>query len=355
MRILSVVGARPEFVQAGLLSNAIRKTHTEILVHTGQHYDYLMNEVFFRDLGLCAPEHNLGVGSASHAVQTGEIMIRMEQVLLQEKPDCVIVRGDTNSTLGAAIAAVKIGMPVVHVESGMRSHNRAMPEEINRILTDHLSNLLFCSTDSAVHNLSLEGIDVGVHCVGDVMCDAALYFAPFAAARSQVRERLGLRAKDYLLVTVHRSSNTDQIENLRQIFHALNQLKSQVVFPVHPRTQSVLKEANIEARTHIKLIEPVGYLEMLDLENGARKILTDSGGVQREAYYLGVPCITLRDETEWVETVEDGWNVLVGSDASRIVDAVECFEPSRGKPAGRYGDGHASEKIVEILGQEVKK
>ena len=355
MKIISVVGARPEFVQAALLSEAIRKQHTEMLVHTGQHYDYLMNDVFFRDLELRAPDYNLEVGSGSHARQTGDIMIRMEEVLLREKPDWVIVRGDTNSTLGAALAAAKLNVPVAHIEAGMRSFNRAMPEEINRVLADRLADLLFCATDTAARNLAQEGIVAGVHCVGDVMYDAAVHFAPLAAARSRGLEQLQFVPKEYLLVTVHRSANTDNRENLRRIFSALNQLAEPIVFPVHPRTRAVLNELQIETRAHIRLIEPVGYLDMFNLEKHARKILTDSGGVQREAYYLGVPCITLRDETEWVETIDDGWNVLVGTDINRIVNAVETFNPPTGKPSGRFGDGHASEKIVEILNQMEKR
>jgi UDP-N-acetylglucosamine 2-epimerase len=355
MKIISVVGARPEFVQAALLSKAIRKQHVEILVHTGQHYDYMMNDVFFRDLELSAPEQNLGVGSGSHAQQTGEIMIRFEQVLQRERPDWVIVRGDTNSTLGAALAAAKLGFPVAHIEAGMRSFNRAMPEEINRVLADRLSALLFCATETSVQNLAQEGIVAGVHYVGDVMFDAALHFSALAVAQSHVLEQARLIPGKYLLVTVHRSANTDNRENLRRIFSALDQLDEPIVFPVHPRTRGVLNELQIEPRPHVRLIEPVGYLDMLNLEKHARKILTDSGGVQREAYYLGVPCITLRDETEWVETIEDGWNVLVGADADRIVNAVHAFEPPTGKPSGRFGDGRASEKIVEILNVEAKR
>ncbi len=351
MKILSIVGARPEFVQAALLSEAIRRQHTEILVHTGQHYDYMMNDVFFRDLELRAPDYNLDVGSGSHARQTGEIMIRSEEVLLREKPDWVIVRGDTNSTLGAALAATKLQIPVAHIEAGMRSFNRAMPEEINRVLADRLADLLFCATETAVRNLAQEGIVSGVHCVGDVMYDAALRFAPIAAAQSRVLEQLQLVPQKYLLVTAHRSANTDNRENLRRICSALDQLREPVIFPVHPRTRAALKEAQIETRPHIRLIEPVGYLDMLNLEKHARRILTDSGGVQREAYYLGVPCVTLRDETEWVETIDDGWNVLVGTDVNRIVNAVETFDPPTDKPSGRFGDGHASEKIIEILGR----
>jgi len=282
-------------------------------------------------------------------------MIRMEDVLLREKPDWVIVRGDTNSTLGAALAAAKLNVSVAHIEAGMRSFNRAMPEEINRVLVDRLADLMFCATETAVRNLTQEGIVAGAHCVGDVMYDAALHFAPLAAARSRMLEQLELLAEGYLLVTVHRSVNTDNRENLRQILTALNQLVEPIVFPVHPRTHVALNEVEIEIRPHIRLIEPVGYLDMLNLEQHARKILTDSGGVQREAYYLGVPCITLRDETEWVETIDDGWNVLVGADVGRILNAVETFNPSTVQPSGRFGDGHASEKIVEILNQMESK
>jgi UDP-N-acetylglucosamine 2-epimerase len=257
--------------------------------------------------------------------------------------------------LGAALAATKLQIPVAHIEAGMRSFNRAMPEEINRVLADRLADLLFCATDTAARNLAQEGIVSGVYCVGDVMYDAALHFAPIAATRSCALEQLRLAPKKYLLATVHRSANTDNRENLQRIFCALDQLREPVVFPVHPRTRAALNEAQIETRSHIRLIEPVGYLDMLNLEKNARKILSDSGGVQREAYYLGVPCITLRNETEWVETVDDGWNVLVGTNVAQIVNAVETFEPPTNKPSGRFGDGHASEKIVEILNRMESK
>jgi len=276
-------------------------------------------------------------------------MIRMEDVLLREKPDWVIVRGDTNSTLGAALAAAKLNVPVAHIEAGMRSFNRAMPEEINRVLADRLADLLFCATETAVRNLAQEGIVAGVHCAGDVMYDAARHFAPLAVARSRVLEQLELVPKAYLLVTVHRSANTDNRENLRRILIALNQLAEPIVFPVHPRTRAVLNELQIEARPHLRLIEPIGYLDMLNLEQHARKILTDSGGVQREAYYLGVPCLTLRDETEWVETVETGWNVLTGTDAAAIAAAVERHTTPRGAHPTLYGDGHTAARIVRVL------
>jgi len=351
LKIATIVGARPQFIKAAPVSRWLRLHHREILVHTGQHYDYLLSEVFFRELGIPTPDYNLGVGSASHGRQTGEMLARLEEVLLQEKPDWVVVYGDTNSTLAGALAAAKLHIPVAHVEAGLRSYNRTMPEEINRVLTDHLSSLLFCPTDTAVRNLAREGINQGVHKVGDVMYDVALWGLEIAEQKSTILETLGVDPGNYLLVTIHRPGNTDDPRNLSAIVSALNDVAETVIFPAHPRTQKALKQWGLHPNSNVRLIEPVSYLDMLMLEKNARMILTDSGGVQKEAYILGVPCVTLREETEWVETVEAGWNILVGANRERIVEAVRNFQPT-GERLPLFGDGNASRRIVEILTQE---
>lgn len=350
MRVMSIVGARPEFVQAAPVSQALRRKHVEVLVHTGQHYDYQMSQVFFQDLAIPQPDYNLGVGSGSHGRQTAEMLAGLEDLMLKERPEWVIVRGDTNSTVAGALAAAKLGIPLAHVESGARSFDRTMPEEINRVVTDHVSDLLFCVAPSAVDNLAAEGLTRGVHYVGDVMYDAVLQYLPAARATSRIAAQLGLGLgpKSYFLATVHRAANTDDPERLARIVEGLNRIEGTVVFPVHPRTRKRLDQFGLSFRPNVRAIEPVGYLDMLALEAGARKILTDSGGVTREAYFVGVPCITLRAETEHVETVEHGWNVLVDADPSRIVAAARSFEPSGAQPSV-YGDGTAAEKIVNVL------
>lgn len=352
MKIISVVGARPQFIKAAQVSREIRKSHEEIIVHTGQHYDPPMSDLFFHELKIPRPDHNLGVGSGTHAEQTGQMVIGVEKVLMDEEPDLVLVYGDTNSTLAGGLAAVKVEVPLAHVEAGLRSFNNKMPEEINRVLVDRISHLLFCPTTTAVENLKNEGITDGVHLVGDVMYDAALHNKELAK-KSQMLDKLGLKEKEYLLVTVHRPSNTDSRESLEAIVEALISSGEEVVLPVHPRTLKFLKQFKLHAKLDeaIKLIEPVGYLDFTCLAMNAKKILTDSGGVQKEAYFHGVPCITLREETEWVETVDDGWNILVGANKSKILDAVRTFEPE-GERGESYGDGKASEKISGIISEE---
>jgi len=348
LKIVSVVGARPQFIKAAVVSRVLRGRHQEVLLHTGQHYDYEMSEVFFRELGLPRPDINLGVGSGSHACQTGEMLIGIEPVLLRERPAGVLVYGDTNSTLAGALAAAKLNLPVAHVEAGLRSFNRSMPEEINRIVADRLSRLLFCPTRTAVENLAREGIIAGVHLVGDVMYDLLLQSLPLAERTSTILERLGLQPGAYLLATVHRAGNTDVRENLAGILAGLEATGETVVLPLHPRTRHAMAGWGLAPAENVRLIEPVGYLDMLVLEKNARLILTDSGGVQKEAYWLGIPCLTLREETEWVETVEVGWNVLVGTAAERIAEAVQEFHP-RGERPALFGDGRAGELIACIL------
>ncbi len=350
MKIVSVVGARPQFIKAAPVSRVLRERHTEVLVHTGQHYDPLMSDVFFDQLGIPQPDYNLGIGSASHGRQTGEMLAAIEAVLMDERPDWVLVYGDTNSTLAGALAAAKLHVPVAHVEAGLRSFNRHMPEEINRVLTDHVAALLFCPTDTAVRNLAAEGLTRGVHNVGDVMYDAVLHNSRLAAAHSRILDTLGLEPGRYLLATVHRPRNTDQPGHLRAIAAAFGELGETVVFPVHPRTRRAIAAAGAEFGANVRLIEPVGYLDSLALLASARRLLTDSGGMQKEAYFLGVPCVTLRGETEWVETLAGGWNVLVGADRAKIVAAVRR-PPPVGQRGDHFGDGQASVKIVDILSQ----
>jgi UDP-GlcNAc3NAcA epimerase len=355
MKVVSVIGARPQFIKAAPVGQTLRAVdHTEVLVHTGQHYDDEMSAVFFRELEIPEPDYNLGVGSGLHGWQTGQMLIRIEEVLLAEKPDWVLVYGDTNSTLAGALAAVKLRAPLAHVEAGLRSFNREMPEEHNRVLTDHCSDLVFCPTQTAVDNLAREGITQGVHLVGDTMYDAVLQFAEIARQRSTILQDLGLKPKGYLVATVHRPYNTDVPENLRNILTAFLEIGEPIVFPVHPRTRRKIAELDgtfgLERATcNVRMIEPVGYLDMLVLEQNARLILTDSGGMQKEAYFFSVPCVTLRPETEWVETVEAGWNVVVGANRERIVGVVNGHVWSQNTPPLLFGDGHASQAIVQLL------
>ena len=350
MKVVTIVGARPQFIKCAPLSRELRKEHTEVLVHTGQHYDPEMSDVFFSELAIPEPDYHLGIGSGPHGKQTGEILARIEEVLLEERPDMVIVFGDTNSTLAGTLAAAKLHIPVAHVEAGLRSFDRTMPEEINRVVTDHLSDLLFCPTKTAVRNLAHEGITKGVFLVGDVMVDALLHNREVAARRSRVLERFGLSGHKYLVLTVHRPANTDNREHMESIMAALGDAEVPVLFPAHPRTRKVLTEYGSWKHLPANVIptEPLGYLDMLQAMAHADTILTDSGGVQKEAYLLGVPCITLRDTTEWVETVDDGWNVLVGADREKIGEAIRTFRP-RKERSMIFGEAGASGRIVAVL------
>jgi UDP-N-acetylglucosamine 2-epimerase len=349
VKVVTVVGARPQFIKAAALSRLLRQDHTEVLVHTGQHYDDNMSAVFFDELAIPTPEVSLGAGSGTHASQTGAMLIGLEQVLLAEKPDWTLVYGDTNSTLAGALAAAKLNLPVAHVEAGLRSFNRAMPEEINRVLTDHVSACLLCPSQTAVENLAAEGLRRGVHLVGDVMADAQAFAAKQARRRSEVLLTLGLQPREYLLSTVHRAENTDNAARLLAILTALARLDEPVILPIHPRTRAALDRCGFTTGPNIRLIDPVGYLDMVQLEQSARLILTDSGGIQKEAYWLGVPCVTLRDETEWVETVALGWNVLAGADPDRIVQCVRSLRPPTERPPLYGGDGRAAERCLRIL------
>jgi UDP-GlcNAc3NAcA epimerase len=373
MKVVTIVGARPQFIKAEAVTRAVQRYNKrcrsnrrlqEILIHTGQHYDYLMDKIFFEELDLPKPNYHLGVGSGSHGRQTGMMLERIEAVLVKEKPEVVVVYGDTNSTLAGALSAAKLNIPVAHVEAGLRSFNRTMPEEINRLLTDHLSTFLFCPTDQAVRNLLREGIKDGkgkiVKKVGDVMYDSILYYLKLSERKSTILKDLGFdtshesRVTSYYLATLHRAENTDDPKRLESILKALNEIgrNTPVVLPLHPRTKKMIETYHLFSEfKNIKFIEPVSYLNMLKLEKNAKAILTDSGGVQKEAYWLKVPCLTLREETEWVETIKSGWNVLVGIGVKRIVKEVSHTEKRRRYLKGNrvFGDGKASQKIVQIL------
>lgn len=345
--ILTVVGARPQFIKAAPVSQALRKARLdELLVHTGQHYDDNMSGIFFRDMGIPNPDINLNSGSGSHAYQTARMLTGLEDLMLMHRPDCVLVYGDTNSTLAGALAAVKLGIPVAHIEAGLRSYNRTMPEEHNRVLTDHSADLLFCPTQTAVDLLAREGLTDQVHFVGDTMYDALRQFSAVAREHSRILDTLNVTPGGYLLMTIHRPYNTDVPENMTAILNTLAECGETVIFPIHPRTHERLP--NVRLAPSVRLINPVGYLDMLWLEQNARKILTDSGGIQKEAYLLGVPCITLRPETEWGETLRDGWNILTSADPNRIAAALEAPRPKTA-PLPVFGDGHAAEQITAVL------
>ena len=358
MKIVTIVGARPQFIKAAAVSRVLRRAHTELLLHTGQHYDANMSGVFFDELDIPRPDFNLGVGSGTHARQTAQMLVGIEDVLLSQKPDAVLVYGDTNSTLAGALAAAKLGIPVAHVEAGLRSFNRAMPEELNRVTTDHLSKWLFCPTQTAVKNCTVEGISGAVN-VGDVMCDALRHYRETALAQYRGRETKNLRhilsnaggfEAGWYLATIHRAENTDGEARLAAILAGLEALPLPVVFPVHPRTKPLVQMlASARGYRNVHFVEPVGYLAMLALTAGARKVITDSGGLQKEAYLLEVPCVTVRPETEWVETLVGGWNVLAGARTEDIVQKVTRVAPDPARHPDYYGDGHAAERIAAAL------
>ena len=356
MKIVSVVGARPQFVKAAVVSRALqqRPEVQEVLLHTGQHYDKNMSQVFFEELEIPQPEYNLGIGGGTHGQNTGRMIEAIEAVLLQERPDWVLVYGDTDSTLAGALAAVKLHIPIAHVEAGLRSFNRRMPEEINRVLTDHAADLLFAPTQTAVANLQREGIPAKrIAMVGDVMYDAALYYATKAEQRSRILSALGLAPRGYILATVHRAENTDDPERLRTIVASLERVTRElpVVLPLHPRTRKALKTHNLWKDVQgVRLIDPVGYLDMVMLEKYARLIVTDSGGVQKEAFFHKVPCVTLRTETEWVELVESGWNIVIApTDEHLLCQTILSRLNAKGSNTALYGDGYAVEKILQRL------
>jgi UDP-GlcNAc3NAcA epimerase len=348
-RVLSVVGNRPQFIKSAPLSEAFRTAGIdEVVLHTGQHYDPELSQVFFEELGLEPPAHRLDTGSGTHAEQTARMLPGIERAVLAEHPDATLVYGDTNSTLAGALASAKLDVPVVHVEAGLRSFDRKMPEELNRVLVDRLSAVLLVPSETAVENLRAEGIVDGVYLVGDVMYDANLRFGPIARERSSALGDAEVEPGAYVVLTVHREANTKP-EPLRAVASALGELDEPVVFPAHPRAAAVLAAERIEFPPNVRVRPPAGYLDFAALASQARVVATDSGGVQKEAYWFGVPCVTLRTTTEWTETVETGWNTLTGTDPAKIEAAIRAAA----RPAERpdlYGDGHAAEKIAELLG-----
>ena len=351
MRVLTVVGNRPQFVKAAPLSRALRALGTEILVHSGQHYDPALADLFFDELGIPEPDHHLGIGPGTPVEQIARMLTSLDPIMRSENPDAVVVLGDTTTTLAGALTAAKLNIPIAHVEAGLRSFDRSMPEEQNRVVTDHLSMLRLCPTQSAVDNLAREGILDGVHLVGDVMFDACLMFGP-AAARRDTSSTFGVQNGDYVLVTVHRAAATDTLPALRSLVDVLKAVDGPAVFPLHPRTRAKLSEAGLLERVMaipgLSLVAPVGYLDFMSLLVNARAVLTDSGGVQKEAYFHGVPCITVRDTTEWVETVEGGFNALTGMNAERVREALRSPSIPAVRP-NYYGEGDAAERIAQAL------
>ena len=348
MKIISVVGARPQFIKLAILSKELRENHNEIIIHTGQHYDDNMSKYFFEEMQIAKPDYNLNIGSGSHGKQTAEMLIGLEDIFLHQKPDVVITFGDTNTTLATGLAATKLNIPVAHVEAGLRSHNREMPEEINRILTDHISDYLFAPTLTAMENIKIENLYGKPFLVGDVMYDSLLYYGKIAEQKSRILKNLKLKQKEYILLTLHRPYNVDNIHKLQNIFSALKQTKKIIVLPVHPRSRKMIERTNTIIPENISIIEPLGYLDFIFLQKHSEKIITDSGGIQKEAYLNGIPCITIRPETEWIETVKAGWNVLVGDKKDQLIENCLHFKPSHNRPR-YFGDGNSSKKIISIL------
>ncbi|MHB8584430.1 MAG: non-hydrolyzing UDP-N-acetylglucosamine 2-epimerase [Thermoplasmatota archaeon] len=353
MLIATIVGARPQFIKEAAVGRVLRQKHREILIHTGQHFDPEMSDVFFEELQIARPDYNLGIGGGSHGDQTGRMLSAIEAILVKDRPDAVLVYGDTNSTLAGALAAVKLHVPIAHVEAGLRSRDRRMPEEINRVLTDHASDLLFAPTRTAMENLRLEGIVERARLTGDVMADVLAHNLALARKRPILKD-LGLAPKQYYVATLHRPANVDDPAMLAPILTALDEADLPVVLPMHPRTRNRLQEFGIKLPSgSLRVIAPQGYLEFLALEADARRIITDSGGIQKEAYLLKVPCITVRDVTEWIETVDDGWNILVGNDSKMLKDAIASFTPSR--PHRDLFGRNAADDIVRMLPELARK
>lgn len=360
MTIATIIGARPQFIKAAMVSQALKQAGiAESIIHTGQHYSDNMSDIFFRELHIPQADFNLGVGSMDHGAQTGQMLAGIEEVLLSQKPKMVLVYGDTNSTLAGALAAVKLHIPVAHVEAGLRSFNRRMPEEINRVVSDHVSDILFCPTEEAMKNARQEGIpEDKLFMVGDVMFDAALYYGQLAGQQASILTKLELTPKDYILATIHRAENTDDPTTLMNLFIALMEAAKfkSIVLPLHPRTRAALKAIDLfdDVEQCLQVIEPVGFLDMISLEKNASLIVTDSGGVQKEAFFHQVPCVTVRDQTEWVELVESDWNVLVPTDKIKTLPEVIKTRISHpGKAVALYGQGQASKKIAEICSRMI--
>ncbi len=347
MKIATIVGARPQFIKAATLSRVIKNFTAihEIIIHTGQHYDPNMSGIFFEELNIPKPDINLEIGSGNHGKQTARMLEGIEEILLREKPDWVLVYGDTNSTIAGALAAAKLNIKIAHVEAGLRSFNRSMPEEINRIATDHISDVLFAPTQNAMQLLAIEGLSDKAVFSGDVMFDSIEYYKIIAEKKCFLHNIIKEEPGKYFLATVHRQENTDQIKNLQSIFLAFSELDMPVIVPLHPRTMKLMDE--VTYRSNVKIINPVGYLEMITLLNSCHKVLTDSGGLQKEAFFLKKPCITLREETEWIETLEGGWNYIVGANKLKIIEKVNANHVQEQKDY--FGDGKAAEKIIEYM------
>jgi UDP-GlcNAc3NAcA epimerase len=349
VKILTVLGARPQFIKAAPLSRVLRERHTELIIHTGQHYDPNMSDIFFEELNIPKPDYYLRIGSGSHGKQTGAMLNKIEEIVLKEEPDYLMVYGDTNTTLAGALVAAKLHVPVIHVEAGLRSFNKNMPEEINRIMTDHISEYLFCPTDTAVKNLQDENIMNNVYNIGDVMYDAVLYNRSLAEEKSNILSINGLDRNRFYLITIHRAENTDNIQNMKNILEAFSKINTVKVWPIHPRTKHKLSAYGLDFNDipNLKVIEPVGYLDMLTLEANAQKIITDSGGVQKEAYFMKVPCVTIREQTEWIETLEGEANTITGTSVEKILEGIKKeVSPSYRE---QFGDGKASQKIVKLI------
>lgn len=358
MKVVTVLGARPQFIKAAAVSRAIRQNFsdqiTEVLVHTGQHFDANMSQIFFEELEISKPQYNLEISGGAHGAMTGRMLESVEKILLSEKPDWVLVYGDTNSTLAGALAAAKLHIPVAHVEAGLRSFNKKMPEEVNRVLTDHVASLLFCPTTTAETNLRNEGVTQGVHNVGDVMFDVALFYRDQAKAKSDILSKLKITPKQFVLATCHRAENTDDPQRLKEILLALNEIAQSVavVLPLHPRTRKIVSDLGYQGLLEkVRITEPLPFLDMVALEQAAQLIVTDSGGVQKEAFFYGVPCITVRDETEWVETVELGWNALAGASKDRVMKSFNHLEKVSKSQQFPYGKGTAAQAICQLLTQ----
>jgi UDP-N-acetylglucosamine 2-epimerase (non-hydrolysing) len=350
MKIAVAAGTRPEFIQIEPLIRELEKRDINyIFIHSGQHYDYELDKIFFEEMKLPSPTHYLDVGSISPGEQVGEILMKSEKIFLQEKPDILLISGDTNTTLGISLSSNKAKIKIGHLEAGMRSFDRSMPEEINRIVVDNISNYLFPPTKRAMKNLYSAGIKKNVFLVGDIMLDSLFHYRNMIKKRSKTLNGFHIHLKEYLLLTIHREANTDNIDRLKNIIKALSQSSRTIIFPIHPRTKNRILKFNIKIPENFKLIEPVGYFEFLRLISHSYKVITDSGGVQKQAFFLSKPCITLRSNTEWIEIVEDGWNILVDDKEDKILDAIQNFNPLKTPSICLFGDGKTSKNIVDII------
>ena len=347
MNITSIVGARPQFIKLAPLSKELRKHHDEVIIHTGQHYDKNMSDLFFRDLNIPEPDYNLGIGGSTHGVQTGKMLVEIEKVIIKLNPDLIIIFGDTNTTLAGAMVGAKLHINTLHIEAGLRSFNREMPEEINRVVADHTCDYLFAPTKTAMTNLSHEGLSKKSFLTGDIMVDSLLHNIKIAETKSQIIDDLELTPNKYILLTLHRPYNVDDPEKLERILIELSKLETTIVFPIHPRTRNIIQKQGMKVPSNISMLDPVGYLDFIVLESHSKIIITDSGGIQKEAYILKKPCATIRPETEWIETVEDGWNILVDVDEPDFLEKIQHFNPSS-QQHDIFGE-NVAEKMGKII------